>query len=331
MKKIIGIFIILLLFVTGCGKKGSKEIINEFSKKINSLDSYYLEGKMEIINNEDIYKYDINVSFKEKDSYRVSLKNESNNHEQIILKNKDGVYVLNPSLNKSFKFESEWPYSNSQIYLLQSILQDIKNDKSVEFEEVNDGYIITSSVNYPNNRTLINQKIYLDKNLDLKKVEVLNETGNVEIKMEVIKIDKNPNIEDERFSLKKNIEVSSTSIDITPVTKIDDVIFPMYIPTNTSLTAQNTITKDNGERVILTFGGEKPFVLIEETVSKADELEVIPTIGDPTILMDSIGLVSDNSVSWISKGIEYYIASEKLSKDEMLEVAKSISTIPVMK
>ena len=331
MKKIIGIFIILLLFVTGCGKKGSKEIINEFSKKINSLDSYYLEGKMEIINNEDIYKYDINVSFKEKDLYRVSLKNESNNHEQIILKNKDGVYVLNPSLNKSFKFESEWPYSNSQIYLLQSILQDIKNDKSVEFEEVNDGYIITSSVNYPNNRTLINQKIYLDKNLDLKKVEVLNETGNVEIKMEVIKIDKNPNIEDERFSLKKNIEVSSTSIDITPVTKIDDVIFPMYIPTNTSLTAQNTITKDNGERVILTFGGEKPFVLIEETVSKADELEVIPTIGDPTILMDSIGLVSDNSVSWISKGIEYYIASEKLSKDEMLEVAKSISTIPVMK
>lgn len=331
MKKIIGIFIILLLFVTGCGKKGSKEIINEFSKKINSLDSYYLEGKMEIINNEDIYKYDINVSFKEKDLYRVSLKNESNNHEQIILKNKDGVYVLNPSLNKSFKFESEWPYSNSQIYLLQSILQDIKNDKSVEFEEVNDGYIITSSVNYPNNRTLINQKIYLDKNLDLKKVEVLNETGNVEIKMEVIKIDKNPNIEDEQFSLKKNIEVSSTSIDITPVTKIDDVIFPMYIPTNTSLTAQNTITKDNGERVILTFGGEKPFVLIEETVSKSDELEVIPTIGDPTILMDSIGLVSDNSVSWISKGIEYYIASEKLSKDEMLEVAKSISTIPVMK
>lgn len=331
MKKIIGIFIILILFVTGCGKKGSKQIINEFSKKVNSLDSYYLEGKMDIINNEDIYKYNIAVSFKGKDLYKVSLKNESNNHEQIILKNKDGVYVLNPSLNKSFKFESEWPYSNSQVYLLQSILQDIKNDKAVEFEEVSDGYIITSSVNYPNNRTLIKQKIYLDKNLDLKKVEVLNEGGNVEIKMEFTKLDKNPKLEDDYFSLKKNIEVSKVNETIEPVTKIDDAIFPMYIPSNTSLTTQNTITKDKGERVILTFGGEKPFVLIEETVNPNDELEVIPTIGEPTILMDSIGLVSDNSISWISKGIEYYIASEKLSKDEMLEVAKSISTIPVMK
>ena len=57
------------------------------------MKSYYIEGKMEIINNEDIYKYDVKVSFKEKDYYKVSLKNESNSHEQIILKNDDGVYV----------------------------------------------------------------------------------------------------------------------------------------------------------------------------------------------------------------------------------------------
>jgi len=40
-------------------------------------------------------------------SLRVSLKNKTNNHEQIILKNSDGVYVLTPSLNKSFKFQSD--------------------------------------------------------------------------------------------------------------------------------------------------------------------------------------------------------------------------------
>lgn len=93
MKKLIGIFAILMLCVTGCMKYGEKEVLRDLNKNINGLKAYYLEGKMEIINNEDVYKYDVKVSFKEDDYYKVSLKNESNNHEQIILKNDDGVYV----------------------------------------------------------------------------------------------------------------------------------------------------------------------------------------------------------------------------------------------
>ena len=105
----------------------------------------------------------------------------------------------------------------------------------------------------------------------------------------------------------------------------------MFVPNNTKLTSQDVITKDDGERVILTFSGDKPFVLVEETVSKNKEYEVIPTIGEPTLLMDSIGTLSDDSVSWIKDGIEYYIASNNMTKEELLSVAKSISTIPVMK
>ena len=50
------------------------------------------------------------------------------------------VIVLTPSLNKSFKFESEWPYSNSQVYLLQSLLQDLNNDKALVLEKKDNGY-----------------------------------------------------------------------------------------------------------------------------------------------------------------------------------------------
>ena len=56
--------------------------------------------------------------------------------------------VLTPSLNKSFKFQSDWPYNNSQIYLLQPIMTDISNDKERVFEKTEDGYVITSKVNY---------------------------------------------------------------------------------------------------------------------------------------------------------------------------------------
>lgn len=331
MKKIISLLFILMAFVTGCGKYGEKEILRDITKNTNNLKSYYLEGKMEIINNEDVYKYDVKVSFKESDFYKVSLKNEANNHEQIILKNEEGVYVLTPSLNKSFKFESEWPYNNSQVYLLKSLIDDLNNDKSYTFESKDDMYVFTFLVNYPNNKTLVKQEMYLDKDLNIKEVHVLNESGNIEIKMIFNTIDKSPTFNDDYFKLKTNIEVSNVTDDIKPVTDIDEAIFPMFLPENTTLKFQDVITKDNGERVILTFGGDKPFILIEETASKEEEHEIIPTIGEPVLLIDTIGSVSEDSISWISKGMQYYITSDTLSKDELLKVAKSISTIPVMK
>ena len=65
-------------------------------------------------------------AYLKKDKFRVGLTNKTNNHEQIILKNDDGVYVITPSLNKSFKFQSDWPYNNSQIYLSCLKLANIK-------------------------------------------------------------------------------------------------------------------------------------------------------------------------------------------------------------
>ena len=63
------------------------------AKKVNKSKAYYVEGTMEIINNEDTYTYDVAVSYKEGDYYKVNLKNLLNDHEQIILRNASGVYV----------------------------------------------------------------------------------------------------------------------------------------------------------------------------------------------------------------------------------------------
>lgn len=211
------------------------------------------------------------------------------------------------------------------------MLEDINNDKSYKFEEKDNNYIFTSTVNYPNNKTLINQKVIFDKDLNIKEVHVLNESGNAEIKMTFTSIDKKPTFNDDYFLLQKNLETATIEEEINPVTNIDDAIFPMFLPENTTLKSQDVITKDNGERVILTFGGDKPFILIEETVGIEDELEIIPTLGDPTLLIDTVGALSEDSISWISKGMQYYITSNSMSQEELLTIAKSISTIPVMK
>lgn len=87
-------FSFCLLFFTGCGKEDNDSVINDLTKKIEGIESYHLAGVLEIINNENSYLYDVDVAFLKENNFRVSLKNQTNNHEQIILRNNDGVYVM---------------------------------------------------------------------------------------------------------------------------------------------------------------------------------------------------------------------------------------------
>ena len=111
---------------------------------------------------------------------------------------------------------------------------------------------------------------------------------------------------------------------------IDDIIYPLYIPTGTSLIDKEKVSKTDGERVILTFDGEKPF-LVEETSSVSDEFSIVPTLGEPYLLIDTIGALTNNSITWSSNGIDYYIVSDAMSQIELIEIASSISSIPTMK
>ena len=308
-----------------------KDAEKDLEKKINKLDAYNLTGEMEIINNDDVYKYDVDASYSKSDMFRVSLKNKTNNHEQIILKNSDGVYVLTPTLNKSFKFQSDWPYNNSQVYLLQTLLSDIQSDENKEFKETSDNYIFTTSVNYPNNSDLVRQKIYFDKKLNPTKVEVLNEDDDVLIKMTFNKVDLNAKFKDKYFSLNENMKVSKTEDSFEPVSKIDEEIYPMYIPENTSLTDKETVSLDNGERVIMTFEGDNPFMFVQQTASLSDEETILSVMGEPCQMATGVAAVSDNMVSWISNGIEYYVVADNMSESELLSVANSVSVLPVSK
>lgn len=319
------------LLLSGCGKYGEKDVLKDLTKKIEGTKGYHITGELEIVNNEDTYLYDVDVSYEKTDRFRVSLKNKTNNHEQIILKNEEGVYVLTPSLNKSFKFQSEWPYNNSQAYLLQTILKDIKNDKDKTFKTTDNGYLFTTKVNYSNNPDLVKQNVYLDKKLNITEVHVLNEENQVQMKMKFSNIDMKATFDDKYYTLKENMTVASTDETTQTVSKIDDIIYPMYIPENTHLASQDKVTKTSGERIIQTFSGDKPFTFVQETVTKESELLTIPMYGEPYIVGDTVGALSESSVNWISNGVEYYVVSDALTTEELVSIAKSISAIPVSK
>lgn len=326
MKKIF-LIIFLGLLLCGCSKYNESSIKNDLNKSINSIKGYHLVGKLDIYNGDNTYKYDVESSYY-KDKYRVSLINKKNNHEQIILKNDDAVYVLNPNLNKSYKFQSRWPENSSQIYLLQSLLGDINNDKNIKLIKKKDSYIIETKIAYSNNKNLVKEKIYLDKNLNIKKVEVFNDNNSLQMKFVINELDKKAVFNNNYFDVNENMNTDTEETKET-MSEIDDTIYPMYLPSGTYLSSEEQVSKDNGERIILTFSGETPFVMVQETVSL--DKEVMSVSGDPEFITDTVGAISDNSIEFISNGIEYYISSETMNSNEMMQVAESLSPVAVMK
>lgn len=362
-KKILFILLVGVFLLSGCGKTSESSIIKDLEKKINNSKSYYIEGTLEIVNNEDLYTYDVKVSYAKGDNYKVNLTNKVNNHEQVILRNSDGVYVVTPRINKSFKFQSDWPYNNSQVYLLKPLLDDILSDENRTFTKDGDNYKIVVAANYPNNEKLVKQEILLDKAANIKKVTVMDTNGTAQITMNFDKIDLSSKFNDNYFDLKEIIDVkeetpndnkttenntntntntnintntnTNTDKDKATETKqtstIEDVIYPMYLPVNTYLSNKEKVSKDNGERLILTFDGDNPFMLIEETVTYEKEHLIVPTYGELELMASTVAIVNDNSVNWIDNNIEYYVVSDKLSKSELLDIARSISVLPVSK
>jgi len=92
MKKILIIFSMFLL-LCGCGNN-KDNVLDKFVKKLENTNKYTLKGIMSIVSNEDTFTYNVIASKSKDDNYKVSLINKTNNHEQVILKNEDGVYVM---------------------------------------------------------------------------------------------------------------------------------------------------------------------------------------------------------------------------------------------
>ena len=378
LKKIIGLTLAILLLVTGCGEKSGEDVVKSVSDKVSEASSYNLKGNMEIYADEETFTYSIEVDFLKDNFYKVKMVNQTNNHEQIILRNSDAVYVITPSLNKSFKFQSEWPENSSQAYILASILSDINNDSNKTIEEVDGSYVVKSVVNYPNNPDLTYQKTTMDKDGNLKKNEIYNNKDELKMKVTFTSIDYKASLKEDDFLLEEYItndtenntetkeenntenkketneteeqkkenqteekketdcegdackqeETDNGACEGDACTEetgsIENILYPLYVPSNTYLSSSDKVDTDVGDRIILTFAGDKNFVLVEEAATVAEEFEIIPVYGDPLIVNDIIGALGANSLSWTKDNISYYLTGTDLSTEELLTIGESI-------
>ena len=81
---------------------------------------------------------------------------------------------------------------------------------------------------------------------------------------------------------------------------------------------------------MLTYEGDKAFTVMQQPAIKGTSMLPVTSPGDPVDLGFTIGAITDTSISWEKDGVAFFVASSKLTREEMIEVAGSM-TISSMK
>ena len=163
--RIAAIFLVIIMIVAACGKKDVGDVVKDLDETVGKLNSYQSSGKMVLLTGNEPQEYAVEVWYLNPHYYRISLTNQKKDITQIVLKNDDGVFVLTPSLNKSFRFQSNWPTEQGQIYLYQTLVQSIIKDEQRSFVDDSDqgAFVFEVAADYQNS-SFARQKIWLEKN-----------------------------------------------------------------------------------------------------------------------------------------------------------------------
>ena len=330
--------LVFVMLLAGCGSKTKEEVIQELNKKTEELKGYKLDAKMTLTMGNEAQEYQIEVWHNKPELYRVHMKNAERDQSQMILRNKEGVYVLTPALNKSYKFQSEWPKNSSQPYLYESLVQDLLKDDNAKLTETDKHYVFETKTRYQYNKMLPLQEITFNKkDFTPVSVKVMDSDRNVKLAVEFSKAEFNAKFDTGSFDLNRNMTSAQMEAPASTVEKDANSELTVKIPTEemagTTLVDEQEIITSNGKRVILTYDGEKAFTLMQEHVEVLETSGMSPTAvkGDPVDLGFTIGALTDHSLIWTDGNVEYMIASKNLTKEEMVMLAKSVQNVSVEK
>lgn len=348
MRKItwmVAIVMCVTVLVTGCGSKSTEDVVKDVGEKLDKLESYKSSGSMTFYTGQEPQEYDVEVWFKKDHLYRISLKNKKKDVTQIVLRNADGVFVLTPHLKKSFRFQSEWPDNQGQVYLFQSLAEAIVKDETrqVTLDEESDAYVFDVAGNYKN-PSFARQKIWLTQN-DYKptRVQISDENGKMLVEVNFDTFEFGTQFAEQDFDMQHNLTMHS----VTTVATLDEegvmedqagedaidenkslsfgVIEPSYIPEEVGLISQpSTVQLADEEGIMLRYGGAYNFVLVE---SHPQEQTASFLNGDVIDLGFGMGVLTgedQKTLHWTLDGVEYKLISGDLPTEEMKKIAISV-------
>ena len=241
----------------------------------------------------------------------------------MIVRNDEGVFVLTPSLNQAFQFQSEWPHNSPKPYIYQSLVSFLKDNKS---EKVKDGYLVQGEMTYENDERVKSQEVKFDKTLKPVYISVFDQDGTEVIKVEVTSFEMNQDMKKDSF-LQNNI-IKETKTEYTDSVAASLPLYPVSLMGST-LENEKVSTIDDEINHILKFTGEKSFTIVEKTSKENDDLQIESIDGNMIDMIDGVAFENDQQMTYISSGVVCSLYSNDLTSQEKLAVLSSMQSSQV--
>lgn len=336
MKKTIVLIVstlIVIALLVGCGSRSQEDVLEALHERTEKLQSYKMAAEMTFESGEEPQTYAVEIWHKKPSYYRIKIDSENNEQSQIILRNDEGVFVLTPALNKSFRFQSDWPENNSQIYLYESLVNDVLNDSERTFTAEDDAYVFRTRTNYQN-KNLYEQEIsFTKKRLEPQEIKVMDQDMNVLVTANFTSVEFDANFDDDAFDMERNM--TSAMLEVPAMAELEQSeaspLYPEYTA-GANLTDEKEVTQDGEQQLVLTYTGEEhSFTLIQKKADVALEASapVQFVSGEPVDLGFVIGVKTGDTISWTYNGMDFLLASTDLEVDEMMAIARSVQGVPV--
>lgn len=351
-----------ILLLSACGTDSQEKVLKKVNGKWADANGYELNATMEIKAGGDPKKYDVTVWHTKPDFYRVEVVESGKDVSQMIVRNADGVFVVTPTLNKMYKFQSDWPKKNSQAYLIGALAEDLAQDKNLVMKEEDKAYIFEAATRNSYKNSMPHQVITVDKKTMLPtSVVIMNDVKEEQIRITFKNIKLGVQHAAKEYAVEQFTESDETKGEqATPSEKENkdnkdgkestnnpngneekqavsaeaenkfQTHYPVVNIENTKMVDEKVIRESGMDRVVLTFDGDKPFTVMQQPVTKEAAMLPVSSPGDPVDLGFTIGAITDTSISWEKDGVEFFVASSKLTREEMVQVATSM-TIGSMK
>lgn len=298
--------------------------LNHVLKEVKECESYRLESSMDLLENDELKSYQVHVTYlkKDKDYFKVELYDKSLNQSQVIIRNDEGVFVLTPTLNQAFQFQSEWPLNSPKPYIYQSLIEFLEQN---EVEKKKDGYLVSGDMIYENDERVSFQDVKFDKDLNPVFINVYDKDKTEIMKLSVSSFELNIKVDLDEFDEEKVLQTNKTkytnmssSLPLYPVSLL-----------GSSLESEQVSKINNETNHILQFSGNKSFTLVETTLRNNEKMNVEKINSEMIDFVDGFAYKQDHRMIYISSGVICSLYSHDLSEQEMISVLSSMQSASV--